>query len=43
MEVKRFFLKAGLDERRFVTRYLGDRDSADENAGDRKVTVEFVR
>lgn len=43
LEVKRFFLQAGLDERRFVTRYLGDRDSADENSGDRKVIVEFVR
>lgn len=42
-EVKAVFLRAGLSEERFITRYLGDRDSQSESNDDRKVIVSFVR
>lgn len=40
--VKKFFTNAGLDGDRFVTQYLGQRDSPSENPADRKVTLTFV-
>ena len=41
--IKILLVRAGLDESRMVTRYLGDRDSISENPDDRKVVVEFIR
>jgi outer membrane protein OmpA-like peptidoglycan-associated protein len=40
--VKSFLQASGLGADRFVTRYLGDKDSSFENAQDRKVVLEFV-
>ncbi|MBL7942361.1 MAG: OmpA family protein, partial [Flavobacteriales bacterium] len=40
--VKKFFTNAGLNSTRFVTQYLGQRDSPSENPADRKVTLTFV-
>ncbi len=40
--VKNFFTATGLDASRFVTRYLGQRDSYAENPSDRKVTLAFI-
>jgi outer membrane protein OmpA-like peptidoglycan-associated protein len=41
--VKTFLIQSGLPENRFITRYLGDSNSAAENANDRKVAIEFVK
>jgi outer membrane protein OmpA-like peptidoglycan-associated protein len=41
--VKSFLIQSGLPENRFITRYLGDSNSATENADDRKVVIEFVK
>ncbi|MFO0362619.1 MAG: OmpA family protein [Flavobacteriales bacterium] len=43
VSVKRFLKSSGLSEDRFVTRYLGDSNSNEQSAGDRKVVVEFIR
>jgi outer membrane protein OmpA-like peptidoglycan-associated protein len=40
--VKSFLQASGLGADRFVTRYLGDKDSSFESAQDRKVVLEFV-
>ena len=41
--VKEFLVKSGLSPDRFITKYFGDRDSAQEGLSDRKVVIEFVR
>jgi outer membrane protein OmpA-like peptidoglycan-associated protein len=41
--VKEFLVKSGLSADRFITKYYGDRDSAQEGLSDRKVVIEFVR
>jgi outer membrane protein OmpA-like peptidoglycan-associated protein len=41
--VKEFLVKSGLSPDRFITKYFGDRDSAQESLSDRKVVIEFVR
>jgi outer membrane protein OmpA-like peptidoglycan-associated protein len=41
--VKRFLKSSGLNDDRFVTRYLGDSNSNAQSANDRKVVVEFIR
>ncbi len=41
--VKEFLVKSGLNADRFITKYYGDRDSAQEALSDRKVVIEFVR
>jgi len=41
--VKKFLRKSGLGDDRFITRYLGDSNSEAESAGDRRVTLEFIR
>jgi len=41
-QVKRFLSESGLEENRFITRYLGDTNSANTNPQDRKVTLTFV-
>jgi len=40
--VKRFLGQSGLDESRFITRYLGEMDSQSESQSDRRVSMEFV-
>lgn len=40
--VKKFFTQSGLEQARFITKYVGHRDSGSENADDRKVTIEFI-
>jgi outer membrane protein OmpA-like peptidoglycan-associated protein len=42
-KVKQVFLESGLDESRFITRYLGDSGSATVNPEDRKVVLTFVK
>jgi outer membrane protein OmpA-like peptidoglycan-associated protein len=42
-KVKQVFLESGLDESRFITRYLGDSGSAAVNPEDRKVVLTFVK
>jgi len=41
--VKEFLVKSGLRPDRFITKYFGDRESAQEGLSDRKVVIEFVR
>jgi len=41
--VKRFLKSSGLNEDRFITRYLGDKYSESPSADDRKVVIEFIR
>jgi len=41
--VKKFFTQSGLDQARFITKYVGQRGSNTESANDRKVTIEFIQ
>ncbi|MFN0030537.1 MAG: OmpA family protein [Flavobacteriales bacterium] len=40
--VQKFIAESGLSSAKLVTNYFGDRDSASENAQDRKVSIDFV-
>lgn len=40
--VKKFLAESGLEENRFITRYVGDSNSTNINPQDRKVTLTFV-
>jgi outer membrane protein OmpA-like peptidoglycan-associated protein len=41
-EVKKYLYKKGISSKRMVMNYLGDINSTSENAGDRRVEIEFI-
>ncbi len=41
-EVKKYLFKKGISSKRMVMNYLGDISSMSENAGDRRVEIEFI-
>jgi outer membrane protein OmpA-like peptidoglycan-associated protein len=40
--VKKFLSQSGLEESRFITKFLGEKDAIESNQLDRRVSLEFV-